>query len=151
MEIFASLYFTPAHNTFQHLSLLLPLLFLLSSPILAQYDPGTVSLFTEPAFSGQRSCLTACYGGPGCLFCTQDIAHDLGCPEPYENSCFCRTDLVSSALAMISTCVWSVCTQDEIDLSTALYLYSSYCHVTAVATDANAGATVSGKKLLILL
>jgi len=139
MQIFTSLYFTPLRNPFQHLSFLLPLLFLLSSPILANYDPGTVSLFSEAAYSDQRQCVTNCNGLPGlCIWC-QNIGNMLGCSSPYKNSCYCRTDLTSSALSMISTCVWTGCSQNEDDLSTALYLYSSYCHVMAVATPTNAG------------
>ena len=103
MLIFTSLYFTPLHNSFQHTSLLPPPLFLLSSPILAQYDPGTVSLLSEAAYSDQRQCATVCNGG--CGVC-QDIGYNLGCPGPYENSCYCRTDLTSSALTLISNCVW---------------------------------------------
>jgi hypothetical protein len=95
---------------------------------------GTVSIGDAPGFSSQRQCASNCFGvGLGCPSC-QLLFLQLSCPNPPMNACFCRQDLTSSALSMISTCVQSNCNYDSVDLQTALGIYSTYCDVTAQPT-----------------
>jgi hypothetical protein len=91
---------------------------------------GSVSIANSPEFSSQRICVQQC------VWCTAlncyDLAYDLGCPDnPPFDSCFCRTDLTSSALSIISSCANRACSMHSVDVSNALSLYSSYCTVTA--------------------
>jgi hypothetical protein len=111
-----------------------PLFFLSATCCVAQNtDPsGTYSIPDLPAYSSQRVCAQGCMGpcyafGSVC----DNLPGILQCPAPYYNSCFCRTDLSSSATSWISQCVFSGCNFDNADVQTALELYSSYCGVEA--------------------
>jgi hypothetical protein len=95
---------------------------LLATSISAQSgDAGTVSILNAPNFSSQRDCAQQCFGG-SCGVC-HDLAGSLDCPIPYLNGCFCRSDLTSSALSILSSCVWFDCQYNSVDLETALGIY----------------------------
>jgi hypothetical protein len=108
---------------------------------------GTVSILNAPGFSTQRVCAQQCFGG-SCGFCAIDLAQQIGCPFPGIDSCLCRTDLTSSALSILSSCVWRDCNFNAADISAALGIYSRYCSlpatVQATTTQATSAATPNG-------
>lgn len=99
-------------------------LLLLATSISAQsVGTSTVSILDSPNFSSQRDCAQQCFGG-GCGVC-HDLAGSLDCPIPYLDACICRSDLTSSALSILSSCVCLDCQYNSADLETALGVYTS--------------------------
>jgi hypothetical protein len=92
------------------------------------------TLYSEKSFNSLRTCAIGCfemyYGTWGC--CNDILSPELGCPLPYPNSCFCRTDLQPVASSIISKCVSSAC-QNTIDVDSAVGVYIGYC-ATATQT-----------------
>jgi CFEM domain len=88
-------------------------------------SPGTITIQNSPSFSSQRQCAQECFTGEW----GGDLG--LGCPSPIENACYCRADLVSSAIYTLSSCVYNGCSLNANDVQTAIGLYSTYCDVTA--------------------
>lgn len=84
----------------------------------------SVSITDQSAFSSQRSCARGCVGSSvsGPLF----LASKLSCAQPYDNSCFCRSDLQQKAQSYLQSCVNSACT-NSLDASSAVAVYDAYC------------------------
>lgn len=57
----------------------------------------------------------------------------LGCND--LDSCFCRTDLQSSAVSYLTTCINSQCSTNAIDVSADVSLYDGYCGVDGATSD----------------
>jgi hypothetical protein len=111
---------------------------LLATIISAQpASSNSVSILDTPAFSAQRLCAQHQFSGT-CFECFE-LASALGCPAPYQNSCFCNPVLISDALSIISQRVWSHCNQDLEDVETAQNIYRTYCVLTTLETTGYVG------------
>jgi hypothetical protein len=90
------------------------------------YADGTVSLAQLTVYSVQRFCLQECIwqgrtdGGPA-------LPQYLSCPQPYSDSCLCRTDLTVTASSFLTSCVSHYCAGNTVDISNAASLYGGYC------------------------
>ncbi|KAH6723721.1 hypothetical protein BKA61DRAFT_15079 [Leptodontidium sp. MPI-SDFR-AT-0119] len=110
--------------------------------LLGTVSSQSVSITDESAFSSQRRCAQGCMGSSdsGPLF----LASELSCAKPYDNSCFCRSDLQQKAESYLKSCVNSACT-NTLDASSAVSIYDAYCtsagFVKAAVTTA---ATTAG-------
>ncbi|KEF52736.1 uncharacterized protein A1O9_11153, partial [Exophiala aquamarina CBS 119918] len=76
-----------------------------------------------------RECNARCYfiigdviscGHGDTVFCGQDV----------EDSCFCREDLQPVVTTYISECVYSSCSSNFNDLTSAVDAYTQYCKRT---------------------
>jgi hypothetical protein len=92
--------------------------------LLGTASSQSVSITDESAFSSQRGCAQGCMGSSnsGPLF----LASELSCAQPYDNSCFCRSDLQQKAESYLKSCVNSACT-NTLDASSAVSIYDAYC------------------------
>lgn len=92
--------------------------------LLGTVSSQSVSITDESAFSSQRRCAQGCMGSSdsGPLF----LASELSCAKPYDNSCFCRSDLQQKAESYLKSCVNSACT-NTLDASSAVSIYDAYC------------------------
>jgi hypothetical protein len=103
-------------------------------------DGGTVNITSEPNYSLQRICATACFFEVIDAYTGAVLAMSLGCDlSPIENACFCRTDLIPSAVSDLSSCISTGgCSNNPNDFSTAASIYLAYCssngYVTASTT-----------------
>ena len=88
------------------------------------------SLSKLDVYGLQRNCAKSCFwgwnGGP-----IDMVGERLGCSIPYnwpaQNICYCRADLQSAGEAYLSSCVYSSCAKNSVDLMTATSLYRAYC------------------------
>lgn len=119
--------------------MLLSLSILLSLPLLAV---ATVpSIGNVPAYTSQRACAQSCFGDNvnGAAWV---IAEHVDCtyddPRAISNECICRIDIQPSADAWLSQCVNTQCSQNTVDIISAVSIYNAYC------TDAGFGSTSSG-------
>ena len=114
-----------------------------------------ISLSSLEDYGRQRDCAKGCYyNGPW-----DQIGSQIGCSRNVgggylsQNLCYCRADLQSQAERIISSCVYSACGKNSVDLSTATSLYKAYCTpkvapqndavTTAAATTTAAAATTA--------
>src|SRR5947209_19360780 len=78
---------------------------------------GTVSIDSLTAYSIQRYCVQQC------LWLRPSdgnfaLGEALSCgPSPYQDSCYCRTDLAPSASKFLSSCVNKYCSGHTADIT----------------------------------
>jgi hypothetical protein len=77
------------------------------------------------------------------------MADKMSCSNDLD-SCYCRADLMPSGLEYLSQCVYSACTSDTVDVTSAINLYSSYCSNTGepfigASTTISTGAFATSK------
>jgi hypothetical protein len=120
-------------RAFPPFSLLLLYLALASHPTQAD---GPISIQSEPAFGSARPC------GQNCLYCGQywlvncdatPLLDVLSCVD--LDSCYCRTDLQSSASSYLTSCIASGCSGNTVDIATGISLYNGYCHIDGATLD----------------
>lgn len=105
----------------------------------------TVSIRSEPAFKAMRECARDCLVWNGSM----DLIGEFGCGYPLPNECLCRADLAPQATKHLSTCCDSYCTGGaDVDISSAIQVYYSYCgangyEVKAAAEAAEATTTMA--------
>jgi hypothetical protein len=94
------------------------------STLLWTISSQSVSITDESAWSSQRNCARGCVGSSdsGPLF----LASKLSCTKPYDNSCFCRSDLQPKAESYLQSCVNSYCS-NTLDANSAVSIYDAYC------------------------
>lgn len=116
-----------------------------------------VSIQSLPAWTNGRGCMAGCLWYNG-LYANNpyigghDLAHRLDCGgDSAINGCYCRSDLLSTASAYISSCVSDACSSlaagVTTEISSAIALYDGYCAtVTAeqVITSGTAPAATAG-------
>lgn len=92
----------------------------------------TVSINSGEAFSSLRSCARDSFVNNGYY-----AANHVSCEWPAENACFCRADLQPAVISFVSARVASKCNGVDIDVSSAVGLYTSYCaNINGAATPA---------------
>jgi hypothetical protein len=70
----------------------------------------TVSIQSQPAYIGERFCVEQCLFDIDKYFDTPDyLPYFLGCGLPVYDSCYCTSDIYSSATGYISSCITSLC------------------------------------------
>lgn len=110
----------------------------------------TVSIRSEPAFKAMRECARDCLVWNGSI----DLIGEFGCGWPYPNECLCRADLAPQATKHLSSCCDTYCTgAANVDISSAIEVYYSYCgsngydvQASAVAAEAGPAATTQASK-----
>jgi hypothetical protein len=61
------------------------------------------------------------------------VMEKLGCDKPGvvyippDNDCFCRPDLQATAVRYLSSCAYTSCSQNDLDVSSATQVYKDYC------------------------
>ncbi|OCT51484.1 hypothetical protein CLCR_08864 [Cladophialophora carrionii] len=98
---------------------------------------STVSITAQPAFSSVRPCVQHC------IWCGEYwLANCPGSAIGLNNvlsagldSLFCRTDLQSSASSYLTSCIYSGCTTNTVDLQDGLSLYNGYCHIDGASLN----------------
>ncbi|KAK4107501.1 hypothetical protein N656DRAFT_785281 [Canariomyces notabilis] len=92
---------------------------------------GVQSLGSSDGFNGLRSCARGCYNGgshDGSMLESKLECDKPGLGyQPSDNDCFCRPDLQEIAVRHLSTCVYTSCTQNQLDISSATQVYKDYC------------------------
>jgi len=112
----------------------------------------SVSITDGSAFSSLRSCARSCIGSTqsGPLF----LASELSCPSPYDNSCFCRSDLQQKADSYLSSCINRVCS-NTLDANSGASIYDAYCtsagHVVVAATTGTQSTLTTSLVYIALL
>ena len=102
-----------------------------------------ISIFSEPDFVRQRDCLKLCWT---CTTPCPVVWGVIGCGGAPFDSCMCREDLRSSASSFLTSCINYRCTSAPHDVTSAVSLYNSYCHLTSLdepatsKTAANVGS-----------
>lgn len=96
----------------------------------------TVTIDDSEAYGSLRSCAADSFGNNGYY-----VGRQLSCNWPAENACFCRADLQQGAIAFVSSRVASRCNGNDLDVSSAVSVYTSYC---ANVNGAAAPATTTG-------
>ncbi|KAM7208554.1 hypothetical protein V8F20_001235 [Naviculisporaceae sp. PSN 640] len=110
----------------------LPLLYMVLSTVTAQED-GLVTIYEYPTFSSLRQCAQNCFVITA--YTTRDLlgpklrcsVSTLKSSKLAMNNCYCRPDLRTDAHELLSSCVGTKCPFNENDISTAQFLYDSYC------------------------
>jgi hypothetical protein len=123
---------------------------------------STVTVLGVSGYINLRACAQLCVWHVG----TNDdlVATGLGCASPWQNDCYCRTDLNSVASSFLKSCCSSRCTVGGPgqDVASAIAVYNSYCEANgfnvegyvATPTDTSgAGQAISSasKSLDILM
>ncbi|KAK0714419.1 hypothetical protein B0T21DRAFT_70980 [Apiosordaria backusii] len=133
--------------------ILFPLVLLSLLPI-AVAD-GLLSLDSSNGFNKLRDCALGCYNGgirDGYM-----VTDQLSCRKPGvvyippDNDCFCRPDLQETAVRYLSTCVYTSCSQNELDVSSATQVYKDYCTsagYTAAAPKSTPAQTTAGGEIV---
>lgn len=89
-----------------------------------------LSIDQIPAYKSQRQCAIDCFNGDGYFKPGYNIATDLSC-TPYNapgDACVCRSDLQTSAINALSSCVLGQCRAGaDLDVSSATQIYKDYC------------------------
>ena len=116
-------------------SSLLPVLLLLLTSL--SQAANTVSIVSEAGYISQRGCSQNCVWHVGV---DDDLIAYLGCSNNagWQNSCYCRADLASSASYFLTSCVNKACSTNAVDLQAAVSAYRSYCDV-AIGTATPVG------------
>lgn len=65
----------------------------------------TLSIQGQPAYIGERSCVERCLVDDDGLY----LPEYLGCNVPVYDSCYCTSDIYSSATGYISSCITVLC------------------------------------------
>ena len=121
-----------------------------SQSITSMPAAGAVSIQSGSDFSTQRGCLKECLY---CVDCSSnfwvfdgDLGQFISCGhhDYYLNSCFCRTDLASSATSYLSSCVFSKCSSASVDVVSAVDLFTSYCRITFESPASNTAIKTIG-------
>jgi hypothetical protein len=103
--------------------------------VIAQQITGTVSIASDNGINHLRGCMIGVFADYGI-----NLMATLQCPSPHYNSCYCRSDLGYLATSCISSINYKYCSYGDIDYTSELNFYNSYC---AQAMDAKAGAVTS--------
>jgi hypothetical protein len=121
---------------------------LLFHPILATTatTTGIVSIMNTTGYLAQRNCVqSALWCGINRGASSDNIVIWLGCTNNLD-SCFCRTDLASSASSLLTSGINSFCSTDPVDVSSGIAVYNSYCSRTvlaAITTGTSDSSTVT--------
>jgi hypothetical protein len=99
---------------------------------------STVSITAQPAFSSVRPCVQHCMfcgeywlvNCPGSAIGLNNVLSDNGLDALY-----CRTDLTSTASSYLTSCIYSGCATNTVDLEDGLSLYKGYCHIDGASLD----------------
>ncbi|KAK4171906.1 hypothetical protein QBC36DRAFT_364740 [Triangularia setosa] len=130
-----------------------PLCFCLSFSI-AVAD-GILSLGADSNFNKLRACALDCYNGgvrDGYM-----VMNKLSCQKPGvgyvppDNDCFCRPDLQEIAVRYVSTCVYTSCGQNQVDVASATQVYKDYCTsagYTAATPKSTPVQTTAGSEIV---
>jgi len=120
------------------------LLILCLQVVPARSQNDAISIWSEPDYVRQRDCLKLCWR---CNTPCPVVHGVIGCANAPFDSCMCREDLRSSASSFLTSCINYRCSSAPTDLTSAVSLYNSYCHLTtslsAPATNV-ATSTVGG-------
>ena len=113
---------------------------------------GLLSLDSSNGFKGLRRCALGCYNGG--IRDGYQVAQQLDCRKPGvvyvapDNDCFCRPDLQDTAVRYLSNCVFTSCSQNELDVSSATQVYKDYCSSAGyTAAPKSVAAQTTGSKL----
>lgn len=102
---------------------------------------NTVTIRNEAAFKAMRECARDCFVFNGSI----DLIGEFGCIWPYMNECLCRADLAPQATKHLSTCCDTYCTgAADVDISSAIQVYYSYCSDNGYDVKASAEAAEAG-------
>jgi hypothetical protein len=84
------------------------------------------AILTYDGYVHLRSCAQLCIAGGGNA---DQPGIYIGCPIPVYDSCFCRgmQDLAGPVTSLISSCVNSRCSLNQVDLTAAFAVYDGYC------------------------
>ena len=117
----------------------LTILALQSAPVV--HSASTVSIVSDSGYISERTCAQNCVWHVGV---SDDLITFLGCgnSDGWQNSCYCRSDLQSSASSFLTSCVNKACSTNPVDLASAISIYSTYCTdaVGAVAQPTTPGS-----------
>jgi hypothetical protein len=112
------------------------------------HSASTVSIVSDSGYVGERTCAQNCVWHVGG---SDDLITFLGCSnsEGWQNACYCRSDLQSSASSFLTSCVNKACSTNPADLATAVSVYSTYCigavgSPTAPSSQGSAATTTLG-------
>ncbi|KAI0972792.1 hypothetical protein F4678DRAFT_429374 [Xylaria arbuscula] len=87
----------------------------------------SVTINQAPAYSSQRPCAQNCFGG-GIYTVAGAVAYNIGCDyHNPQNECVCRPDLQNNADAYIQSCVDNECSENSLDVNSAISIYDAYC------------------------
>ncbi|KAK4198298.1 hypothetical protein QBC40DRAFT_256172 [Triangularia verruculosa] len=126
------------------------LLFVVLSLLSVVVADGLLSIGADSNYNRLRDCALGCYDGgirDGYL-----VTDKLSCRKPGvvyvppDNDCFCRPDLQEIAVRYVSTCVYTSCGQNQVDVASATQVYKDYCSsagYTAAPKSTSAQTTVS--------
>jgi hypothetical protein len=105
---------------------------LLVSPLGVAATDLPQTLYKEVPYQQQKSCANRCFWAEGGW---DLIGEELSCPNVWGgayDSCYCRLDNMPAAGVHLSSCIHSGCAtvggDPSTDISTANYLYTSYCN-----------------------
>ncbi|KAF5009955.1 hypothetical protein FDECE_3862 [Fusarium decemcellulare] len=95
---------------------------------------ATQTIASMDNYKSQRSCATECFwNGDPSNPDAQDVigirlqcCPQFDCDDHVKDSCYCRADLRTSAVAWLSTCVEYRC-RNSVDASSAISIYDEYC------------------------
>jgi hypothetical protein len=109
-----------------------------SGTTLVIFAGSTLSIQSQPAYTSQRDCVK------NCLYCGEywlqncdatPLAAVIGCYDDQVDSCYCATDLQSSASSYLTECIYSGCSGDPTDVSIGVSLYDGYCGIGGATLD----------------
>ncbi|KAI8635511.1 hypothetical protein F5Y19DRAFT_408078 [Xylariaceae sp. FL1651] len=84
------------------------------------------SITQSPVYASQRPCAQYCFAGFGNG--PDILAEGLGCDTKNpQNECICRPDRQSAGDAYLSDCVGNNCSENTIDINSAVSIYDAYC------------------------
>jgi hypothetical protein len=100
--------------------------FLFLNLISSVQPSSTVSIVGGSGYISERTCAQNCVWHVGV---SDDLITYLGCSNDggWQNSCYCRADLASSASYFLTSCVNKACSTNAVDLQGAVSVYQSYC------------------------
>lgn len=106
-------------------------IFLLSSTLPVAFsqqvpEGEVLTVSAIPAFRSGRPCVQSCLwqGANLGIFYVPSPEVALQCSA---NSCYCRPDLRTTALSVISACVTRACGTNEVDVSSGVAIFTNYC------------------------
>ncbi|EXJ58513.1 hypothetical protein A1O7_05939 [Cladophialophora yegresii CBS 114405] len=108
---------------------------------------STVSITAQPAFSSVRPCVQHCIwcGEYWLINCPGSAIGLNNVLSAGLDSLFCRTDLQSTASSYLTSCIYSGCTTNTVDLQDGLSLYNGYCHIDGASLNDYPTLTSSSK------
>lgn len=118
---------------------------------LPSYAVSTVSIESFPQYTELRGCAKCCFRAcnAGCAFLIADILTCGGdnvvfCTNDAKDDCVCREDLQPVATTYLSSCVFSQCSSDMNDVTSAVKAYTNYCKSTGQVILATTTGTGQG-------